>query len=364
LGANGRQRCPPPCARPSRGVHAQCHRAHTPSSTRYEPRALGRKQPATIAATAARPTRAVGAHRPRGHTPSRRRDAAEALWRKQPAKIAASAARLTRAVGAHGPRGRTPPRRRDGAVVLGRKQLAKISASAARLTRAVGAQCARGRTPPRSRDGAELLGRKRPAKISASAARLARAVGAHGPRGHTPPRRRDGAGALVRKQPAKMSTPLRPPHSRCARTVPSRSYTVKHAGRATVTSAQTAGEDVNPPSPAQLKVCVRSALEVAHRALSLPGASASTASTQPPSPSAPPLRAPATYLPHSTAGASDGIDPAGGSTGAAQADGDVTHATIPRAGVCSCATATAPLGRRERWCGAAGVGDGARSGTQ
>jgi hypothetical protein len=119
---------------------------------------------------------------------------------------------------------------------------------------------------------------------------------------------------------------------------------------------------LQPPPPAELAVCTRSAIEVTHCALSLPGASASTAST--PSPSAPSLHPTATHHPHSTTGASDGIDPAGGSTGAGQADSDVTHATIPRAGVCSCATATAPLGRRERWCGAAGVGDGARSGTR
>jgi hypothetical protein len=72
----------------------------------------------------------------------------------------------------------------------------------------------------------------------------------------------------------------------------------------------------------------------------------------------------ATHHPHSTTGASDGIDPAGGSTGAAQADGNVPHATIPRAGACSCAMATPPRGRRERRCGAAGGGDAARSGTR
>jgi hypothetical protein len=69
----------------------------------------------------------------------------------------------------------------------------------------------------------------------------------------------------------------------------------------------------------------------------------------------------ATHLPLSTPGASDGIDPAGGRAGAAQADGDVTHATIPRVGVCSCAMATPPRGRRERRCGAAVGGDAARS---
>jgi hypothetical protein len=70
----------------------------------------------------------------------------------------------------------------------------------------------------------------------------------------------------------------------------------------------------------------------------------------------------AAHLPPNTTGASDGIDPAGGRAGSAQAGGDVTHATIPRVGVCSCAMATPPRGRRERRRGAAGGGDAAQSG--
>jgi hypothetical protein len=108
LGANSRQRCPPPCARLTRAVGAQCPRGRTPSRRRDAAATLGRHWPATISASATRLTRAVGAHGPRGHTPPSRRDGAGAFGRKQPAKISASAACLARAVGANGPRGHTP----------------------------------------------------------------------------------------------------------------------------------------------------------------------------------------------------------------------------------------------------------------
>jgi hypothetical protein len=51
LGVNSRQSFQPPCDRPSRGVHAQCPRGRTPSSTRDEPQSLGHKQPAKISAS-------------------------------------------------------------------------------------------------------------------------------------------------------------------------------------------------------------------------------------------------------------------------------------------------------------------------
>jgi hypothetical protein len=420
----------------------------------------------------------VGAHGPRGHTPPRRRDGAEALGRKRPAKISASAARLAHGVRAHGPQGHTPQRRRDGAEAIARHWPATIAASAARLTHGVRAHGLRRHTLPRRCDAAEALGRHWPTTVSASAARLTRTVCAHGHRGHTPPRRCDGAEARGRKRPAKMPTPLRPPKSRCARTVPSRSHTTKHAGRATGTWAQTAGKDVHPPAPAQVAVCTHSAIEVTHhqargtshghlgangrqrwqppppvsltlwvrmafevthnqggvtglghlgaagrqrcqppcarltravgghgprghtpsrrhdgagalgrsrpakmaasaaclaRAVGANGPRGHTPCPQSarrlnfngihpvPAP-VPAPHATATHLPQSTIGASDGIDPAGGSTIAARADGDVTHATIARAGACSWATATPRRGRRERRCGAAGGGDAVGSG--
>jgi hypothetical protein len=187
--------------------------------------------------------------------------------------------------------------------------------------------------------------------------------------------------------------------TRCMHGWPWRSHTIKHAGRATVAWAQTAGKDVHPPAPAQLAVCIRSALEVTHRqargtshcrmgangrqrwqppcarpshAVHAQCPRGHTPCAQSarrlgfngihPSPSPPPLRTPP---PHTSptvrlAAATASIQPGTAPAQRRQTAMSRHHPT----GVCSCATATAPRGRRERRCGAAGVGDGARSGTQ